>query len=229
MKDRPKRVLVYTDPRCLPLLSQGLKGSVDGTFKSSTKLFCQNFTLMVKHLDTWLAVAHGWLPDKSEVSYKLFFILLKEELERRGLKLNLSEIISDFEIGIIKAIDDIVGCPVSGCFFHFSQCLKRKVEKSGLKGKYATNSAFQFFVKCCGGLAHMPVKDVEKGIDYLRDDQEFDFEDQELNDFKFHMITYIIKYWMDGCFPPQLWNCWTRTKDATNNNQVRTFPPYDIL
>ena len=32
-------------------------------------------------------------------------------------------------------------------------------------------------------------------------------------------IEYIRTYWINGCYPPQVWNCWSRSEDLTNNNQ----------
>ena len=60
----PKRVLAYSSTRLIKLLGKHLKTSVDGTFKSSCKLFKQNFVWMVKIYGHWIPIIHGWLPDK---------------------------------------------------------------------------------------------------------------------------------------------------------------------
>ena len=87
---------------------------------------------------------------------------------------------------IIKVVEDIIGCPVAGCFFNFSQCLKRKMEKRGLKGGYAHNSRFQFFMKASVGL--------EAGLEYLRNDSEFQFENTKIQNFKHKLLNYIDQY-----------------------------------
>ena len=74
-KDVPKRVLVYTSKKLLQRFSQNLKTSIDGTFKSSSKLWSQQFIWLTKSKGFWVPSAFGWLPDKSEESYKVFFYL----------------------------------------------------------------------------------------------------------------------------------------------------------
>ena len=37
--------------------------------------------------------------------------------------------------------------------------------------------------------------------------------------FKTKFINYIDNYWMNGCYPPQVWSTWSRSDEFTNNNQ----------
>ena len=70
-RNLPKRVLAYTSTKLLKLFSKCKRGSVDGTFKSACKMWAQQFIFMVKYNKHWIPVVWGWLPDKSEVSYKV--------------------------------------------------------------------------------------------------------------------------------------------------------------
>ena len=45
------------------------------------------------------------------------------------------------------------------------------------------------------------------------------FIDEKLDAFKEDFICYIETYWVNGCFPPFVWNTWGRKDDYTNNNQ----------
>ena len=49
--------------------------------------------------------------------------------------------------------------------------------------------------------------------------ENHNFEDSEGEKFKEYMLNYIQTYWIDGPFPPHIWNCWDRSVDLTNNNQ----------
>ena len=69
--DQPKRVLAFSSSKLLKLFAKNLKSSVDGTFKSACTHWKQNFTWMLKISGHWIPVVHGWLPDKSEASYKV--------------------------------------------------------------------------------------------------------------------------------------------------------------
>ena len=67
----PKRILAYTSTKLLKLFAKCKRGSVDGTFKSCCKMWTQQFVFMLKYNQHWIPVIWGWLPDKSEVFYKV--------------------------------------------------------------------------------------------------------------------------------------------------------------
>ena len=72
----PKRILAFSSKKLLNLFSQCERGSLDGTFKSCCKLWGQKFVWMLKYNGHWIPVIWGWLPDKSEISYKVIFVTL---------------------------------------------------------------------------------------------------------------------------------------------------------
>ena len=150
---------------------------------------------------------------------QVFLLLVIDKLEELGIPCDVASVISDFELNIIKSVDDILGVDIEGCFFHFSKVLKTKVDKKHFKTRYENDPEFQKFVKECGALAHLPLDDLEKGIKHI--EEKFAFEDEKANDFKGYFLKYIQEYWIDGCYPPQVWNCWGRTEDLTNNHQVK--------
>ena len=73
-KDLPKRVLIFTSEKLLKQLTKNKKTSVDGTFKSSCRLWKQLFVWMIKQNGYWTPVVWGWLPDNTEESYKIFVL-----------------------------------------------------------------------------------------------------------------------------------------------------------
>ena len=75
---------------------------------------------------------------------------------------------------------------------------------------------FKLLVKCVLCLPHVPVEDVQETIDLLKTkDWEFD---EEKNAFKDKFLTNIEQFWVNGPIPPQVWNCFNRKVDLTNNN-----------
>ena len=70
-KKLPKRILAFTSKKLLNLFSQSDRGSLDGTFKSCCKMWSQQFVWMLKYNHHWIPVVWGWLPDKTETSYKV--------------------------------------------------------------------------------------------------------------------------------------------------------------
>ena len=112
----------------LGLLAMCRWGSVDGTFKASTKRWKQLFVMLCNYNGTWIPICFGWLPDKSLLSYQLFVVLIMEAFIAHSAeiqsifgksKLKLKKVKMDFELNIIKAFDSLF--KISGFLFHFSQ------------------------------------------------------------------------------------------------------------
>ena len=159
----PKRVLVFTSVRLLGVLSVSKKGSVDGTFKSSARDWYQLFILCVEYRGKFIPVAFGWLPDKKPISYFTFIVLVllafkekeNEILEMYGKsELKLRKIKCDYEVAIHKGLDMFT---LSGCYFHFSQAIWRKVMMSGLYVAYMQDKQFNRFVRMVMALAFLPI------------------------------------------------------------------------
>ena len=217
-KNLPKRILAYTSKQLLQLFGKCTRGSLDGTFKSCCKLWKQQFVYMLKYNKHWIPVVWGWLPDKCEVSYKVFLHMVLEKLRELNIPFNLEEIITDFELNIHKSIDDMMpDIDILGCFFHLAKAFKKKVDIKHMKMHYENNDKFRKFIKQAIALSSLPLDDLQLGVQWLKDNVIFD--DEKENVFKREFIQYIEDYWINGCFPPFVWSTWSRTDDYTNNNQ----------
>ena len=80
---KPPRVLIFTTPQLLELLSFVRKGHVDGTFRTMSKLWCQLYVLLVEYKKTSILSCMGFLPDKKRVSYHVFLLLILMEFRQR--------------------------------------------------------------------------------------------------------------------------------------------------
>ena len=159
----------------------------------------------------------GWLPDKREESYKIFFLLVQKKLQELGLTLDIKSVLSDFELNILKSVDVMLKVPLLGCFFHLKKCFQRKVDKNGFKIKYENDEDFHAFVNKCSTISALPIEDIEEGLEHIEDN--FVFEDERTETFKKSFLKYIRDFWVHGCLPPRVWNTFGRSEDITNNNQ----------
>jgi hypothetical protein len=222
---KPKKVLVFTTLTLLGLLAMCRNGSVDGTFKSMTKMFKQLFIMMVKYEGPFVPIAFGWLPNKHTVSYHIYLLLLlKFRLENKAVfeifgrsKLRLKKITLDFEFAIDKAF----GCifKLRGCFFHYSQAGWCVVQKEGMVVNYISVEEFRDFVLSVIAIA-IALNLIEGVIDELRA-KVFHSSFQcvkKLTSFQATFLNYIETVWLYGNFQPKMWNQWKRTKNLTNNN-----------
>ena len=141
-----------------------------------------------------------------------------QKLEDLNIRFNVKEIICDFELNIHKSIDDILpSINILGCFFHLSKSFKKKLDKKKMKLEYENNHEFYKFIKQAVALSHLPLSDIQIGMEWLKD--TFEFADPRVAAFKEEFLEYIDTYWINGCFPPYVWNTWGRSDDYTNNNQ----------
>ena len=89
----------------------------------------------------------GWLPNKKPESYEAFFLMVKLELAKMGYQLKVKSVNCDFELSICKAVDSVLNIVVNGCFFHYTQALKRFTEKHGTKRVKDSDLKFNNFVR----------------------------------------------------------------------------------
>ena len=143
--------------------------------------------------------------------------MVQQKCEELGWKLDVSSVISDFELNIMKSIDEMLDADILGCFFHLKKIFKEKVDKKGFKSRYEKDMKFRKFINECSSIAHLPEELLEVAVDHL--DKKYMFEDEKTKRFKEYFIQYIKDYWINGCYPPRTWNCWSRSEDITNNNQ----------
>ena len=210
------RILSISSDFCLDLLGVCTKASVDGTFRIAPTNWSQIFILMAKYDDKFVPVSFGFLPNKTESSYKVFFAMLELEMKKRNIQCSLKEMMVDFEIGIQKAILSVFDVEILACFFHFSQCLWKRVQAGSMSVLYVENDKFREFIRSCLSLPMIKLEELQETIDELK---ATDFHNDEENKLKDEFIKYIQEVWVDGIYPPQTWCCFSRKEDNTNNPQ----------
>ena len=72
-----------------------------------------------------------------------------------------SHVIVDYEAAAIGALEEVFPtATISGCLFHFSQAILRKVSKLGLRTRYLQDEEFRMTVRSLIAMAFIPVSDV---------------------------------------------------------------------
>ena len=210
------RVLSISSEFGLNLLTLCKKASVDGTFRIAPTNWSQIFIFMVKYDDKFVPICFGFLPNKTEISYTIFFTMIQVELEKRNLNCSLKKIMVDFEIGIQKAIISVFDVEILACFFHFSQCLWKRVQSGQMSSLYEQDEKFREFIRACISLPMLKLEELQDAVDELK---TIDFNDEIKNNNKDKFMKYIQDVWIDGMYPPQTWCCFSRKEDNTNNPQ----------
>lgn len=121
------------------------------------------------------------LPNKTEETYSRLFAQLKI-LEPQ---LAPTSIMTDFEQAAINAMRvQFPGVQHRGCFFHFCQCIWRKIQAApGLQQMYANDPEVALKMRMLTALAFVPSADVVQAFEELIENVEFPGEAQSVIDY----------------------------------------------
>lgn len=189
---------------------------VDGTFKSSAKMFKQSFTIHFTIQDHGVPAIYCLLEDKKESTYQSLFTLIKSALDLTKIE----TVMVDFEIAIHNALRNVFpNIKVKGCWFHFTQAIMKKVRKMGLMAKYNKNAKFKSLVQNLFDLVLVPITEISSLFKKIKNSMmKLDEEDKvyqvKLNGF----LNYCSSTWFNenSRFSSAVWNHFKSTV-RTNN------------
>ena len=103
----------------------------DGTFKTTPRLFYQNFVVFFKYLGHVLPGAFILMSSKSQDLYLAVFQKL------RNLGIAPVQIMSDWELASRNSASVVwPTATINGCFFHYTSAVQKKLRKLGLAGEF---------------------------------------------------------------------------------------------
>lgn len=156
------RILAFGTSGNVRLLSQSKTYYMDGTFKTTPKQFYQLFIIHVFKFDTMIPVIYALLPNKTEATYERFFNLLKRKCDQLSMPLQPDIIQCDFEAAVINSATNCFNVVrIRGCYFHYSQCIWRSVQRLGLSNRYSNDEMVGKVIRRAFGLPFLPLNEVE--------------------------------------------------------------------
>ena len=158
------RIIIFSTDRNLRLLAQSPNWHCDGTFKSCPPLFEQIYTVHSIVNNRVMPALFALLPSKSEETYSRLFAQMRNMMPT----VNPATVLTDFESATVKAFHiQYPNTTQRGCFFHFTQCLYRKIQANGLQQKYATDANFALMMRMLSAVAFIPVTEVVAAFEKL--------------------------------------------------------------
>lgn len=211
---RDKRMIIFGGEDTLQLLEkQDATYFFDGTFKSCPKQFCQLYTIHVDigSSDTETNVCpavYAFLPDKTEDTYFHMLMAIKESFP----SWKPSTIKIDFEVAVISAIQRVLPhTGISGCSFHFSQSIWRKIQTIGLTSEYKENQEVAKTCRRCAALVHIPPQNIDDAWLIIMEDAPED--NVKLTEF----LDYFVEQWLENLtITRSMWNVYEQ-RHRTNN------------
>ena len=211
--DGNKRILIFASPKGKHMMRHCRKFFVDGTFKSCAKQFAQLYTLHADlhsdedHINVF-PVAFALLPDKSAETYRQLFRCLRDENGWMPISITV-----DFEASCYVALRNIFpDAEIKGCYFHFKQCLWRKVQELGLATLYQHDEDIHIHIGMCAALSLIPVNRIDDGWISIQETTPLLAQLRRFYD-------YFVDQWLDSTmFNREMWN--VETEVHRTNNQL---------
>ena len=138
---------------------------MDGTFNVAPTLFTQVYSIHADYMNHSHPLVFGILTNKRRATYNAFVT------EVRNIANNMlrpATIITDFEMAAIQAIGDTFpNASRTGCFFHLSQNIHRRIQNAGLQERYENDANFALQCRMISALAFVPTADVVAAFEAL--------------------------------------------------------------
>lgn len=225
--DNGGKALVFAADDDLRRLALSRYWLADATFDTVPGEFRQMFTVHGSvgpdHVNT-VPVVFVLMTKKSQSLYQAVLSHVSEVAANIGIELNPTMILTDFELAMINAFShEFKGASQVGCFFHFSQNLWKKVQKSGLVSQFSSQGLNDHF-KRLQALAFLPAEDVPQGLALL---------DKQIPEVMRPLVTYLENTYVLGrikpgtslrtqpMFSPALWSVYNNVLNSlprTTNN-----------
>ena len=132
-------------------------------------------------------------------------------------------IVCDFEIALWGAVQmEFPAAALSGCYFHWTQSLWRKVQDLGLAGQYRQNRQLRKLVRKAMALGFLPLALVRISFQQLLHSQNTQRLIQTYPELQEFLVTYLQNRYIlaNAQFPPADWNVFNRDMDQRTNNSV---------
>lgn len=218
------RILIFTTQENLFFLTRNPHWYCDGTFKAAPALFSQVYTIHAIEGNVTVPTVFALLSNRTQIIYEKLFSALKH------LKPELSPktIMTDFERASLKAISSVFPeARQTGCFFHFKQCLFRKIQaNTELYQKYKTEPAVSMELNKLGALAFIPVDDVSFAYEEILKTAFYSANQDSLADILDYMESVWVGKMMRGgrrkspLYSLEIWNQHVNAREGlhkTNN------------
>ena len=165
------------------------------------------------------------LSGKTQAHYDAVMNVLLQEVRRvtGNNVMNVQTVVSDFEQAVFNAVRAaFANVTLGGCFFHFAQNLWGYVRDIGLAVAYGNDPFLERCLRLCFSLAFIPLPNVAQELNSLiaaPPTQALIQRYPRLQEF----FDYIINTYINGNFPPDTWNVFTRGIDTRTNNYVESY------
>lgn len=204
------RHLLFATDNMLKLLSNSKVWYVDGTFKLVKEPFKQLLSIhaFVRSGDNTKQVPLTFvlMSGKRKKDYKKVLKAVKELIDGNKVQ----KFVIDFEAAMWAAIPRVFpDTHITGCCFHWCQCIWRKIQELGLSPAYMNDDATHKLCKRFMALPYLPAEHIRPMFEML--------SSKATTPLLTALASYIRNTWVDGSFAPEYWSVFNQAV-RTNND-----------
>jgi hypothetical protein len=222
-QDNDWGILIFATDENLDNLRRCREVFVDATFRTAPAPYKQYFTIHGKFRNRILPFVGCLMTGKTVGQYRQILQAIKRHVrEITGHRWRPLKVICDFEQALITAVEtEMTTAEINGCYFHFGQSLWRQIQTLGLAGAYRRHHRLRKCIRKVMAIGYLPFALVRHNFRLLRTanrTQRLINRYPELQDF----LLYFQRNYLDGNFPPVMWNVYDRNMDNRTNNHVES-------
>ena len=211
-------VLLFSYYEGLERLFYATRWFADGTFGIVPLLFEQLWTIHTAEGPTGMGVPalFALTTHRTKVTYSMILDWLEVRMRRFSHLWNWNEIkfTSDYESGLIPVLRE-KNISIIGCWFHYSDCLRRFIDKNGLRTRYEDEQKgypLRLAILRFRLLPFLPLENVKMVATYLL--QHLPPSLQNAGFAKYFQETWL---WL---YKPDIWNIHVDVADLIHTNNL---------
>ena len=215
--DKSRRILVFASDMGINILSKCDRWHVDGTFHTASKYFGQLYIIQGWYKYRMIPVAWILMKKRKFKDYKKVLGKIKEHAIHLNLELNPKSIMTDMEIGAMKAFKYFwTSALILACLLHVGQAWFKYFSKLGFKTLYGENDQIRKWFQKVFAMTLIPPSAVDEYWEDVIIVEYITLKDTypKLTNF----IEYIINNYFEGSFPKSMWNHFETVGNRTNNH-----------
>jgi hypothetical protein len=224
-KDNEWGIVLFGTKENMTVLNECKYVFVDGTFRTSPRPYYQVLTIHGRFGKRVIHLATALMKGKSVGEYRQVFKALKRGVRyATGSRLKPRFVVCDYELALITCVEtEFQRTKVLGCVFHLTESINRKVGNLGMKAAFKRDNQLRPVILKLLSLCYLPLAVVR--VNFLQlfhtlatTNRRLVQRYPTLRD----LFNYVRATYIDGNYPPTLWNCFNRDSFARSNNYVES-------
>ncbi|CAF4241168.1 unnamed protein product, partial [Rotaria sp. Silwood2] len=218
-----KRILMFSSEKQFKVMCESSSLYMDGTFAITPRLFKQTYIIQAHDIESKKVLPVAWilLNDKKGATYRILFKQIISLAKTRGYEFSTSNIMSDYESGIISTLKELFPqIKHDGCFFHYLQKIVKRMKKYGLWMHYLNDSNLYEWIKRMMAIPMLPVTKMEEAFQLIEKEKKTDRKLKQFIPQLNKMLFYYKKQWLA---PGMIEMVCVYNKSKRTNNYSETY------